>query len=70
MELCGKQKKVLNKPKYGLYFRLFKVATFCCDDNFAHLAFFQAASRGSHLEWFSINRCALSTVHLWNFLPS
>ena len=27
-------KKMLNKPEYVLYFRFFKVATFCCDDSF------------------------------------
>ena len=30
------QKKVLNKSKYMLYFRFFKVATLCLDDNFVH----------------------------------
>ena len=29
-------KKVLNKPEYVIYFRFFKVATFCFDDSFAN----------------------------------
>ena len=29
-------KKVLNKSKYILYLRFFKVATLCLDDSFAH----------------------------------
>ena len=29
-------KKVLNKTKYMLYLRFFKVATLCLDDSFAH----------------------------------
>ena len=29
-------KKVLNKPEYVLYFRFFKVATFCFNDSFVH----------------------------------
>ena len=29
-------RKVLNKSKYMLYLRFFKVATLCLDDSFAH----------------------------------
>ena len=36
MESCRNQKKVLNKSKYILYLRFFKVATLCLDDSFAH----------------------------------
>lgn len=44
-------KKVLNKPEYILYFRFFKVATFCFDDSFAH-------------SWHSLNQ--LHEVVTWN----
>lgn len=33
---CVVNIKVLNKPEFVLYFILFKVATFCFDDSFAH----------------------------------
>ena len=49
MELCRKEKSV--KPEYVLYFRFFKVATFCCDDSFAH-------------SWYSLNH--LHEVVAWN----
>jgi hypothetical protein len=35
MESCSNQ-KVLNKSKYILYLRFFKVATLCLDDSVAH----------------------------------
>ena len=44
-------KKVLNKPEYVLYVRLFKVATFCFDDRFAH-------------SWLSLSQ--LHEVVTWN----
>jgi hypothetical protein len=51
MESCSNQKKVLNKSKYILYLRYFKVATLCLDDSFAH-------------SWYSLNR--LHEVVTWN----
>ena len=44
-------KKVLNKSKYILYLRFFKVATLCLDDSFAHY-------------WHSLNH--LHEVVTWN----
>jgi hypothetical protein len=44
-------KKVLNKSKYILYLRFFKVATLCLDDSFAHA-------------WHSLNQ--LHEVVTWN----
>ena len=44
-------KKVLNKSKYILYLRFFKVATLCLDDSFAH-------------SWHSLNQ--LHDVVTWN----
>ena len=43
-------KKVLNKSIYILDFRLFKVATCCIDDSFAHT---WHSLNQLHLEWFS-----------------
>ena len=36
MESCNNQKKELNKSKYILYLRFFKVATLWLDESFAH----------------------------------
>ena len=43
--------KVLNKSKYILYFKFFKVATLCLDGDFAHA-------------WHSLNQ--LHEVATWN----
>ena len=43
-------KKVLNKSKYTLYLRFFKVATLCFDDSFAHS---WHSLNQLHLEYFS-----------------
>ena len=51
MDSCSNPKKVLNKSKYILYLRLFKVDTPCIDDNFAH-------------SWHSLNQ--LHEVDTWN----
>ena len=48
-------KKMLNKPEYVLYFRFFKVATFCFDDSFEH-------------SWHSFNQ--LHEVVTWNGFPT
>ena len=50
MESCSNQ-KMLNKSKYILYLRFFKVANLCLDDSFAH-------------SWHSLNQ--LHDVVPWN----
>jgi hypothetical protein len=65
MEPCSNQKKVLNKSKYILYLRFFKVATLCLYDSVAH--FWHSLNQLHEVECISINRCALLKVSLWNF---
>ena len=50
MESCSNQKSV-KQSKYILYLRIFKVATLCLDDSFAH-------------SWHSLNE--LHEVVTWN----
>ena len=63
---------MLNKSKYILDLRFFKVATLSLDDRFAHSwhSLNQLHEVVSHLECISINKCALLKVNLWNLFPS
>ena len=56
MESCSNQ-KVLNKSKYILYFRFFKVANLCLDDSFAH-------------SWHSLNHQPLINKCIDNVVPT
>ena len=68
MESCSNQKNMLNKSTI-LYLRVFKVATLCLDDSFAHHCY---SLNQLHLECFSNSLEGVPTYaeHLLDAFPS
>ena len=69
MASCVNPKKALNKSKYILDFRFFKVATICLDDSFVHS---WHSLNQLHLEYFSNSLEGVPTYaeHLLEAFPS